>query len=144
MTQRQGAYLSGNGYQSNVYVDASHLNYMALVGHTSGESYSVTMTPNASAHDGDAADLTASDAIFPEYASYRTVYGHTDSSGDWDFCPLYIAYSGYFDLSSTGNTGAAVYDSTVGEWIYGNSYQSNVFINVAHTNYLGVVGLYCG
>ena len=56
------------------------------------------------AYDGDSADLTTSDYIYPSYSGYQTGYGHTDYSGDYDYGTLYLSSSGYYNATSTGNT----------------------------------------
>ena len=140
-----GQALCGDSYQSRVYVDASHTNCLVVNGYAAGENYSVMVTASAAgATDGDAADLTASDAIYPEYAGYQTGYGHTDSSADVDYGMLYLGTSGYFDISSTGNTAAYIYDATSGLALCGDSYQSRVYVDAAHTNCLVVNGYTAG
>ena len=57
---------------------------------------------------------------------------------------IYVTSSGYYDLSSTGSTGACIYDATAGAYLFGSSYQSNLFVETAHTNYLAVVGYSTG
>ena len=68
-------------------------------------------------YDGDTADLTTSDTIYPEYSGYQTAYGHADSSSDADKGSLYLSNSGYFTLSSTGNTKSYIYDNTTATWV---------------------------
>ena len=140
-----GQALCGDNYQSRVYVDASHTNCLVVNGYTAGESYSVTVTASAArATDGDAADLTAADAIYPEYSGYQTGYGHSDSAADVDYGMLYLGASGYFDIGSSGNTAAYIYDATSGQALCGDSYQSRVYIDAAHTNCLVVNGYTAG
>ena len=128
-----------SSYKSGLFLDASHINYLEVYGYTTGETYKVTAAPY-SAVDGDESDLTTSDAIYPEYSDYQTAYGHSDYYGDMDYAPMYIWTSGYFDVTSTGSTAAAVYDATAGYWLFGASYMSTLYIDASHTNYVCVLG----
>ena len=96
------------------------------------------------AYDGDYADLTTNDSIYPSYSGYQTGYGHTDSIGDYDFATLCVTASSYYDIASTGNTAAYVYDATAGSWVNGGDYQKNLFLDSSHINYLYVCGYTAG
>ena len=96
------------------------------------------------AYDGDSSDLTYSDYIYPSYSGYTTAYGHTDSYGDSDYGYVSLSSSGYYNLSSTGNTSAYIYDATAVSWVYGSSYQSGLYLNSGHSNYVYVYGYTTG
>ena len=136
-----GSYLYGNSYQSNVYVNSTHANYLYVVGYATSENYCVTMMPSI---DGNSADLNNSKYICPEYSGYQTASGHTDYYGDLDSCSLWLAGSGYYDLTSTGSTFSLIFDATAGTYLYGNSYQSNLYLDATHINYLYVAGYTTG
>ena len=139
-----GTRLTGSGGDEiNVYLDASHRNYLYVEGFTPGESYSVSIAKNTGFHDGDATDLTESDVdvLWPEYSHLSTGYGHTDFVGDTDAARLIFGNSGYFDLRSTGNTNAYVYDATAGTRLTGSGGDEiNVYLDASHRNYLYVEG----
>jgi len=139
-----GAYLYGSSYQSGLYLDATHINNVAVVGFASGESYTVTVKPSTAAHDGDSTDLTTSKYICPEFSGYQTATGHTDSSGDWDYGSIWLNSSGYYDVTTTGSTAACIYDKTTGSYLYGSSYQSNLYLDATHINNVAVVGFATG
>ena len=96
------------------------------------------------AYDGDTSDLTYNDYIYPSYSGYTTAYGHTDWSGDSDYGYVSLSSSGYYSLSSTGNTNAYIYDATADSWVYGSSYQSGLYLNSGHSNYVYVYGYTTG
>ena len=41
-----GSWVYGSTYQSGLYLNSGHTNYVYVYGYTSGESYSVTVTPS--------------------------------------------------------------------------------------------------
>ena len=135
---------SSGDYKNDLYLDSTHNYNVYVYGYTVGESYSTTVTASGSTvstiYDGDDSDLTTNDVIYPEYSGYQTAYGHTDSIGDMDYGTLTLASSGYYDLSSTGNTKAAIWDATSNVWLYGNDYQSKLYVDATHANYLFVNG----
>ena len=133
-------------HQSTLYLDASHTNCVYAYDSTNGEAYSVTVTPSTVSclTDDDSTDLTAGKYVYPQESEHHTITGHTDSYGDWDYGTVFIAWSGYYDLSSTGNTAACIYDATAGTYLYGNNYQNNLFVDATHKNYLAVVGYSAG
>ena len=138
-----GAWLYGFSYQSNLYLDSSHTNYVYVQGFTAGENYSVTVSPRFIA-DGDESDLTAEDILNVDDEASRTGYGHTDYAGDDDQGALSLSISGHYNVTSTGDTAAYVYDATTGEWLYGDSYHSNLFLDSTHANYVYVQGFTAG
>lgn len=91
-------------------------------------------------YDGDSTDLTNSKILDPNYGGTQTLTGHTDSYSDWDYGSLYVTTTGYYDVSSTGNTEAYVFDATAGSFVYGSNYQDNLYLDSSHTNYVYVTG----
>ena len=59
-------------------------------------------------YDGDSSDLTTEDIIYPSYSGYQTAYGHIDSSYDYDYCTLCVTSSGYYNITSTGDTSSSI------------------------------------
>lgn len=97
------------------------------------------------AYDGDSADLTTSDYLYPSYSGYQTVYGHTDSYGDMDQGYFVPSSSGYYDITaSSSNINAYLYDITSSAYLYGASYQSNLYVNSSHSYYVRVFGYSTG
>lgn len=112
-------------------------------------------------YDGDSSDLTYSDYVSAgssggsfygsggfNVSSGITGYGHTDSYGDIDFCPLYVNSSGTYDIVTTISSGiAGIYDYTVGGWVMGsgyNNYTTGLYLDSWHTYDIGVMGFVSG
>jgi len=134
-----GNWLYGDSYQSNVYINATHANYLFVRGYATGESYSATIAPRY-VTDGDSSDMTTENYLYPNYSGYQSGYGHTDFYGDLDYANLYMHTSGYYNVTSTGNTAAYVYDIAAGSLVYGSTYQSNLYLCSGHNYYIGVYG----
>ena len=137
---------SGSG-TTNLYLNSSHTNYAVVYGYTYGQNYSVTLTPHStigsfSGTDGDYTDLTTSKYVYPNYGGYQTVTGHTDSIGDWDSCNLILTSSGYYNITSTGNTHAYIYDASTATFLAPEpgSTSTNLYVNAQDTNYLYIIG----
>ena len=79
--------------------------------------------------------------VYPDYSGYQTEYGYTDYSGDMDYADVDIYYSGYYNVSSTGNTYEYFYDGTTGSYLSGTS---GVYLNANHDNYVAVYGYTTG
>ena len=134
---------AGGSYTGDLYLNVGHSNYIYVYGYTTGQSYSVTVAPNtAHVSDGDASDLTTDDYIYPSYSGYQTGYGHTDFYADGDTGYLYVNNSGYYDVTSTGNTYTFVFDQSVGAWMIsaGGSYTNAIYLTAGHANYISVYG----
>ena len=131
---------SSYDYQTNLYLYTSHSYNVYVYGYTTGGSYTVTVQPGygsgySSGYDGDSSDFTTSDYIYPSYSGYQSGSGHTDSYGDVDYGSLYLSSSGYYTVSSTGNTGAYIWDNTTSSWVNGSSYdyQTNLYLYTSHS-----------
>ena len=97
-----------------------------------------------SIYDADATDLTPGVIIYPEYLGYQTAYGHTDYYGDVDYGSLSLGASGYYDISSSGDTTSSIYDATDRVYLHGSSYQNNLYIDYTHANYVFIAGYITG
>ena len=139
-----GSYVvsSSGGYQSGLYLNASHTNYVCVYGYTAGQTYTVSAAPDTSSHssDGDSTDWTTNKTVYSNISGSQTASGHTDSSSDWDYGSLVVQTSGYFNINSTGDTTAYVYDVTTGKFIinssFGGGYNDLVFNKGSYTNEL--------
>jgi len=145
-------------YTTDVYVDASHTNYLEVDAQSGTTSGIYNVTVQTTQHDGDATDMKTSDYIYPsspltntDKATDNSVSGHTDYKFDLDSGTLVMASSGYYKVNVTTNGAlgtnfnVGIYDATDKKYLayglVGNVMTFTDVVNASHTNYLDVYAL---